>query len=415
MTIYNRREILASLSALAVPVARGANKHDPFIDKVDLFDAGEDGYSLYRIPGLATTRKGTVLAYCEARKSDRGDWGPIDIFLRRGENGGKSWSPRQKIADVPGQHTKNSVALAQKLGNPEDKTYNNPVAVTERKTGDVHFMFCLEYMRCFYMKSRDDGKSFSEPIEITSVFEQFRSEYDWKVLATGPTHGIELKNGRLLVPVWMSTGTGNHAHRPSVCSVIYSDDGGTKWQRGEIAVTSVGETLHPSETVVAELADGRVVLNVRTEAPPNRRVLTYSKDGASGWSKPVFHDQLLEPVCNAALVRLSAKPASDRNRLLFSNPDNLTRADGKEKPGSNRDRKNLSVKLSYDEGQSWPVTKVLEPLHSGYSDLGVAPDGTILCLYERGGLENNSMKTAHLTVARFNLEWLTDGKDSLRK
>ena len=83
---------------------------------------------------------------------------------------------------------------------------------------------------------------------------------------------------------------------------------------------------------------------------------------------------------------------------------NLSRADGKETPGGHRDRKNLSIKLSYDEAQSWPVNKVLEPGASAYSDLAVLPDGTILCFYER---------PKKLTLARLNLEWLTDGKDSL--
>ena len=81
-----------------------------------------------------------------------------------------------------------------------------------------------------------------------------------------------------------------------------------------------------------------------------------------------------------------------------------------------RDRKNLSIKLSYDEGQTWPVNKPLEPGYSAYSDMAVAPDGTILCLYERGRNSPDDKKPtsySHLTVARFNLEWLTDGKDSL--
>ena len=77
----------------------------------------------------------------------------------------------------------------------------------------------------------DDGKTFTEPVEITSAFEAFRPSYDWKVLATGPGHGIRLSNGRLLVPVWLSSGTGGHAHRPSVVSVVYSDDRGRTWRR----------------------------------------------------------------------------------------------------------------------------------------------------------------------------------------
>src|SRR6185312_9179104 len=96
-------------------------------EKIDLFRAGVGGYKLYRIPGVVVTKAGTVLAYCEARESDRGDWGTIDILLRRSTDGGKTWDNPRKIADVPGPKTKNPVALAQKLANTDDVTYNNPV------------------------------------------------------------------------------------------------------------------------------------------------------------------------------------------------------------------------------------------------------------------------------------------------
>lgn len=120
-----------------------------------------------------------------------------------------------------------------------------------------------------------------------------------------------------------------------------------------------------------------------------------------------------EPICMATMVRLSEAPA--KNRLLFANPDNLSRTDGKEAAGKGRDRKNVSVKLSHDESATWPVNKTIEPGFSGYSDLAVANDGTLLLFYERGSTDGaNSYKTGLLTVARFNLEWLTDGKDALK-
>jgi sialidase-1 len=247
----------------------------------------------------------------------------------------------------------------------------------------------------------------------------FRSDYDWKVLATGPAHGIELRSGRLVVPVWLSTGTGGHAHRPSVTSVITSDDGGKTWRRGEIAVPNTEEWIFPNETVVVELADGRVMLNVRSESHAHRRLVTVSKDGATNWSKPRFDEALLEPICMASIVRLSARPGADKTRILFANPHNLERADGNEAPGKSRDRKSLSIKLSYDEGQTWPVNKSLEPSYSAYSDLAVLADGSILCFYERGRKSDAEQKKptsyAGLTVARFNLEWLTDGRDSYER
>ena len=391
--------------------AAGTLEAKPLLEKVDVFEAGKDGYEIYRIPGIVVTRKGTVLAFCEARKSSRGDWGTIDIMLRRSSDGGRTWSPRQKIADVTGLHAKNPVAMTQKLATPDERTYNNPTAIVDRD-GTVYFLFCLEYMRCFYMRSSDEGETFSAPVEITAAFEKFRPEYDWKVLATGPGHGIQMRSGRLVVPIWMSTGTGGHAHRPSVASVIFSDDHGKTWRRGDIAVQNTPQHVFPSETVAEELADGRVMLNARSESKDHRRILVYSKDGATGWSAPRFHPQLLEPICMASMVRFSTARGGCRNRLLFSNPDNLERRDGKAAPGVNRDRRNLSVKLSYDEGETWPVSKTLEAGWSGYSDLAVTKDGMALCFYERGGRDDKTFRTAALSIARFNLDWLTDGKDA---
>lgn len=384
----------------------------PLLETIDLFESGRDGYALYRIPGLVVTDKATVLAYCEARKSARGDWGTIDIMLRRSTDGGRTWEPRRQIAHFGPRVPKNQVALAQNLATPDEQTVNNPVAIVDHRSGVVHFLYCVEYARCFYMRSDDDGRTFTPPRDITTAFEAFRPRYDWKVLATGPAHGIQLASGRLVVPVWLSTGTGGHAHRPSVTAVVYSDDHGATWQAGQIAVPDTSEFVFPNETVVVQLVDGRVMLNCRSESPNHRRLATFSADGATGWSRPVFLDDLLEPICMASTVRLSKGP-EDRNRLLFANPHNLDRADGKVEPGKSRDRKNLSVKLSYDEGLSWPVSKILEPGASAYSDLAVASDGTILCLYERGRAEEPQNRYARLTLARFNLQWLTDGRDAL--
>ncbi len=145
--------------------------------------------------------------------------------------------------------------------------------------------------------------------------------------------------------------------------------------------------------------------NVRSESKPHRRLVVTSPDGATGWSTPRLDAALLEPICMASIVRFSARPDADKNRILFANPHNLSpRPSRSEAPGQARERRNLSVKLSYDEGQTWPVNKVLEEGPSAYSDMTVLPDGTVLCFYER---------QRQLTLARFNLEWLTEGKDAL--
>lgn len=393
------RRLLIGLIIIAITNA--SVKAKPLLEKTDLFKAGELGVALYRIPGIVVATNGTVLAYCEARKNSSSDWADSDVYLRRSTNGGIAWDAPRKIAHFGERLPRSPIALARKEGSASDQTVNNPVAIVDRQTGEVHFLYCVNYERCFYLRSDDNGLTFTKPVDITQTFDKFRPEYDCHVIATGPGHGIQLKNGRLVVPVWLSTGVKGHS--PSVVATIYSDDHGRTWQRGAIALPSTEDCPSPNETAIVQLVDGRVMLNARNNSKRNRRVVTISPDGATNWSEPRFDEALLEPICMASLVRYSAKPEAPKNCILFSNPDNLNNSKGGEKPGMHRDRKNLSIKLSYDEGKTWTVNKSLEEGNSAYSDLAVLDDGVILCLYERHKM---------LTLARFNLEWLSNEKDS---
>jgi len=386
-------------AALILTLASPASAADP--DKIDLFHADAGGYKLYRIPGVVVTKAGTVLAYCEARKT-ASDWATIDIVLRRSTDHGKTWDEARKIADVPGPKERSPVALAKKLGAKDDVTYNNPVMIADAG-GAVHFLFCLEYMRCFYARSDDDGKTWSKPTEITaSAFDPFKKHIDWKAVATGPGHGIQLKGGRLVVPVWLSLGTGGSGHGDSVSATIYSDDGGKTWKPGEVAIPNTKDWASPNECSVAELSDGSVMLNARSPSKANRRLVTISKDGATKWSEPKFDDALPEPVCMGSLLSVpGAKPV-----LLFSNPDNLDKAGAKQPPapGTGRDRKNVTVRLSTDDGKMWTAKRTIESGFSAYSDLARAKDGTMLLFYERAGEKGGTY--GRLTVARFSLDWL---------
>lgn len=399
-----RRQFIATSLGAAFAVAPSRE-----FSRFDLFEAGQGGYASYRIPGIVVTKRGVLLAYCEARRTGRGDWDAIDILLRRSTDGGRTWDRQRKIAQVAGTQ-RNPAAARERSSNPDELTYNNPMAIADRRNGVVHFIFCLEYSRCFYMRSDDDGSTFSQPVEITSAFEGFRKEYDWKVIATGPGHGIQLRNGRLVVPVWLSTSTGSNAHHPSDNAVIYSDDNGRTWKAGGFVGRNSPELVNPSEAALIELADGRVMFNSRSESTQHRRMVSYSRNGATGWTQPAFHEQLLEPICMASMVRLSGKPR--RNRILFANPDNLSVEQGVQRPGRSRSRKNLSIKLSYDEGATWPVNKSIETGWSGYSDLAVGPDGTIFCFFESVRPGANLFRECTLTLARLDIEWLTDGKDA---
>jgi sialidase-1 len=398
------RPLALMLTCLALAVAVDTGAAEPFLETQDLFTVGDDpAYSVYHIPGIVVTAKGTVLAWCEARKRAAGvsDWDDIRILLRRSTDDGRTWSPPRSVVNVEGPKQKNPFALRMKNVDHNDVTYNNPVLIAGRD-GTVHMLFCLEYMRCFHQRSDDDGVSWSRPVEITETFAAFSRNYDWKVLATGPNHSIQLRSGRLVVPVWLSTGAGGNAHRPSVTATIYSDDQGVTWHAGDIAVPCTDEWINPNETVAVELADGRVMLNVRNESKMHRRIVTTSPDGATGWSTPRFDDALLEPICMGGIVRYAH---GGRSLILFSNPHNLEGArETTPEPGKSRDRRNVSVKISCDEGQTWPVNKPVEPGPSMYSDLAVTQAGTILLFYGRGTARH--FAGASLRLARFNLEWL---------
>ncbi len=290
-------------------------------------------------------------------------------------------------------------------GNPrkpesgaQEQTVNNPVAIVDRQTGAIEFVYCVNYARCFSMQSTDDGLTWSQPIEITAAFESFRQAYDWKVIATGPGHGVQLATGRLVVPIWLAYGDVGE-HKPSATATIYSDDHGKTWQAGEIAVPDAGEYGDPNETMIATLSDGRVILVSRSVSEANRKLITIGPDGATGWSRPAFHDQLWEPICMASIVSYPSRPGW----LIFSNPHSLARdKQGREIPATKGPRQNLSLKLSRDDGRTWPVSRTLESGPSAYSDLAVLPDGTLLCLYEGDGT---------IVCTRIPLEWIAGTSD----
>ena len=368
-----------------------------------LFQARAGGYATYRIPGIVVTARGTLVVYCEARASNRGDWGTIDIWLRRSPDGGQSWSPPELLPRLPEPVAANPAALAQHLTPAEQQTYNNPVAIAGI-SGDVHFLHCSQYARCYYRRSSDEGASWSEPIDVTAAFEVFRPEYDWRVLATGPGHGIQLRGGRLVVPVWLSTGTGGHGHRPSCVSTIYSDDEGRTWLRGDIVAHNMPHAPNPSESAIVQLVDGRVMLNIRNESLRHRRLTSISPDGATNWTEPCFDDALFEPVCAASLLCAPAPTGFTQDMLLFANPD--SRGSPRVAPGRvSLPRENLTLRASLDCGGIWYVVKRLETGISGYSDLAAASNGTVFCFYERGGVDGDPFDVGSLTLATITPSW----------
>jgi len=365
---------------------------EPLFEKTDVFPPGLNGITRYRIPGIVVTRKSTVIAYAEARKNSSFDWGEIEIHLRRSTDCGKTWEAGKHIAHLGARLEGNP---HKKEGGEKEQTVNNPIAIVDRETGAIEFLYCINYARCYSMRSLDDGVTWSTPVDITAAFEPFRAKVDWKVIATGPGHGIQIKSGRLVVPIWLAYGKEGD-HGPSAAGTLFSDDHGKSWQAGDLCLPNEGDFNNPNETMITELSDGRVMLVSRSVSKANRKIVTTSPDGAGNWTKPAFHDELWEPVCMASIVSYPSKPGT----LIFSNPHTLKFGkDGKEVPAGRGKRENLSIKLSRNDGKTWPVNKTLDAGPSAYSDLAVLPDGTVLCLYEG---------KADIQVARFNLEWITD-------
>ncbi len=380
----------------------------PLLEKTNLFEEGKDGFACYRIPGIVVTTNGTVLAYCEARKYSASDWGELEIHMRRSTDGGRTWSPAKQVAHLAPRIGTRNLSHWDKAGPPSaevvPQTVNNAVAIADRN-GTVHFLYCVEYMRAFYLRSDDDGVTWSKPVEITYAFDQYRPDLDWQVIGIGPGHAIQLQSGRLVAPFWMNTT--NHAARLRGGSgVVYSDDHGKTWQRGDIVLAK------GNEPDIAELPDGRVLVTARNSDPRNRRMVAYSRDGATGWTAPAFAEDLLEPGCMAGLVSHPGTGGTNRALLLFSHPNTAER--------DHKARANVTIHASADSGKTWPVSRLLQAGPSAYSDLAVLPDGTVLCFYESGTPEaavkhKRPWPYSHLTLARFNLEWLQAGGDDVKK
>lgn len=372
------------------------------IRKQVLFEARTGGYHTCRIPGLLVARDNTVLVTAEARPGTGGDYDFNDVLLRRSTDGGLTFSPPERIVDH------------RDYG---EGPVSNFVMISDQRDGAIHALFCHDYARVFAMVSRDSGRTFSDPVEITRVLEPLRSVYPWRVVATGPGHGLQLRQGRMIVPVWMADsggaaiGSRHRVHHPSAVSLIYSDDHGLTWQVGPL-ICNRGDRIDghelndPSETVAVELSDGRVMFNMRNDTDVYRRLVAVSPDGVRDWRVVGFDPALLEPICMGSMLRYDwpSDGSGSTGRILFANPANL---DNLMTPQQRfRDRKRLTVKVSQDDGRTWPVSRVLENGPAGYSDLGRLADGTILCLYECGQVER-MFDDRYVMLASFDPDWLT--------
>lgn len=291
-------------------------------------------YTDFRIPGLVVTENGTLLRYCECRRS-QWDLADIDIKVSRSTDGGKAWE---------------TVLLIESGGN----TLNNPVMFVNG--GLLVFLYCKNYKEIWKCVSTDDGKSFSETERVN-----FESGVDffYNVVALGPGHGI-VHNGRLIVPVWFAYNrVDENAHRPSFFSTFYSNDKGESWKVGEIFFRD--ELKNPSECALAITAENEILISMRHECEIRTRALAKSHDGISEWRELRFEENLADPICMGSMTHRNG-------RIYHSNCDSAT------------ERKNLTVKISDDCFKTCNNIFVSEI--GGYSDIAVWED-KLFIIYEK--------------------------------
>jgi sialidase-1 len=359
-----------------------ADPGERFDDRI-LFDGdGDPRYVTFRIPGVVVTPRGVVLAYCEAREG-YGDWADIDVLMQRSSDAGESWEARAVLAEN------------------DRGTVNNPVMIAENDSEKVHLLYNVDYARAWYRRSSDAGLHWSEPREITAAFEELRPRHAWRVIAFGPGHGLELSNGRLLVPVWISPGGGADGHHPQQVATVFSDDGGDTWRAGEL-VTAPDGPSH-GEPVAVELSDGRVLVNMRNEdfrLGTALRAVSTSPDGISRWTRPELDRALPDPISFGSLHRI------DSRTILFANVHNALPIDWRVRWFGWRGRREpIGIRASYDDGVTWPVARILAPYEGGYVDL-FTRNGVAYALYEQGWRRKNHYRTRSLRLARFDLAWV---------
>ena len=337
----------------------------PFVSHTNelkyIFKSGSEGYNTFRIPSIITTDSGVVLAFAEGRKNSSSDSGDIDLVLKRSTDGGKTWGDLIVIRD------------------DSTNVCGNPSPVIDRKTGKIFLlstwnrgddteseiinMTSVDTRRVYVMNSIDEGLSWSKPIEITDKVKK----PNWTWYATGPVHGIQIregsKKGRMIIPC-------DHIEantKKYYSHIIYSDDGGSSWNIGG---TTPQDQVN--ECSVAEIGKGKLILNMRNyDRTQMNRKISISNDYGESWGDIYDDNALVEPICQASILRYSFK-GSGINDLLFINPADKNK------------RLNMTLRLSNDLGRTWKGEFILHEGPSAYSDITKLRNGNVGCLFEAG-------------------------------
>ena len=363
-----------------------APAQDTLFTRTELYHPGDYGSTNYRIPAVITAKDGTIVAVTDKRKYNEGDLPQdIDIICNRSTDGGQTWSEPYTIAQGTGvNHGFGDCALAWSNDN------NGLIAVFVGGVG-LWNSTPSNPIRSYKSYSYDNGQTWTEPEDITNfIFGDnciYPSQTTWRASFFGSGNGLLTSTGRIMFVAAIREGSAQSLNNYAV----YSDDNGATWHVSGRA--SVGG----DEAKVTELVDGRILMSIRHAG---KRWYNISEDGGETWqpTTSIWND-ITAPACNGDLIRYtSVNQGFNKNRLLHSVPYGSQRTD-------------VTVYISYDEGETWPVRKTIVPYSSAYSSLCILPDGTIgLYVEENPNGEIGNYLTAFYN---FSLEWLTDGADSL--
>lgn len=355
----------------------------PSYTEQTLAQGGDGVFPNYRIPALAVTNAGTVLASYDGRPTAWDAPGPNFILQRRSTDNGATWGEQETIR-------------AGKTTQPIEG-YSDPSYVIDRETGSI-FNFHVQSFDAGFGGSRpgvdpndrrvlhaevsrsdDDGLTWTHRTitaditpDVPNTLSRFAASGQGIQLKYGPHAGRLLQQFTIIDDPWVFRAV-----------TIYSDDHGETWQSG----TPVGTGM--DENKVVELSDGRVMLNSRDSGNSGFRKVAYSTDGGITYGPVTLDRELPDPTNNASIIRAfpnAPQGSKEAKVLLFSNAN------------SNSSRSNGTVRASCDDGETWPIQKVFAPGAMAYSTLATLPDGRVGLLYEPG---HNG-----IIFAKFNLAWL---------
>jgi sialidase-1 len=336
-----------------------------------LFASGTEGIHTFRIPAMITTNEGTLIAATDARVDNGADlgWtGNIDIVYKRSTDQGITWSDMITAADFPGVEGASDCSI-----------------IFDNETNEIVMFFNYadetdDFQWPFMIKSGNDGLSWTPFVNLKD--EIYDPNWGWAFVTSG--RGIQKSDGGLRHVINVMEG-----NTPGAL-IFGSDDHGETWYSIKNPVSSLA-----NESKLVQLDDGSLMINCRQENS-SKRMIGQTDDDGNTWYNVHYDNTLIEPKCNASFIRYtSVLDGFSKSRLLFSNP------------ASSSSRSNMKVRLSYDEGETWTSGKVINPGSSAYSSLSILDDNTIGLLYEANNYKE-------IRFARFSLDWLTDGQDSIQ-